>query len=574
MSSLRFRHNDNTLEKVHDLLYYYSYSFVDSLGSAGYEQSNIDIDINLPESDTPVIGEVYPGTGYNTTLSNFAATYGGIMVPPVTGEYKFSIDDVSDGAAIFVFTNRDMYCCEDLLFSNWINKTANFYYIPDDSNYQTNSITVNLEANRDYLVLITYINQSKNVILKTSLTTPSGEAFSNYTGFMHRGYESFTCKIANITTSLVSEWTEAYATTYSTEVFTTGTLNTLIGLEYTDILTIYYIMTPPPTPSSSTVVASSTIVSSSSYLTSSSSIITSSSFSSSIEQSSETLYSSMLSSVISSSLIVSNNASSIEQSFTTQSSYIPTSRDSSIIKSSLILTFEEVSSSSTTLSSNLNGGFETDGTESSSKSSYATNSVSSDNSHINSFSNFSSIRTTPSNPSTSLSTALSTKHSTGIKLFTSTVVNGDVNHSQDDNTNSTATYTDTLGVIKTTIVSCPTKSHNNKSVIETTPEFETTATDTGATEINDNTILTGVISNLDNPATKTVKAVTTNKSKEHRTVTTANPSKISSSFMQVHSLDVSSVSSVEIQRSPNAANKHPVRLFFSFFVLTCQIFFI
>lgn len=120
---------DNTLEKVHDLLYYYSYSFVESLGSAGYEQSNIDIDINLPESDTPVIGEVYPGTGYNTTLSNFAATYGGIMVPPVTGEYKFSIDDVSDGAAIFVFTNRDMYCCEDLLFSNWINKTANFYYI-------------------------------------------------------------------------------------------------------------------------------------------------------------------------------------------------------------------------------------------------------------------------------------------------------------------------------------------------------------------------------------------------------------------------------------------------------------
>ena len=42
-----------------------------------------------------------------------AVVYESVLVVPETGEYTFSLDGVSDGAAIFISDNLDIFCCEN-----------------------------------------------------------------------------------------------------------------------------------------------------------------------------------------------------------------------------------------------------------------------------------------------------------------------------------------------------------------------------------------------------------------------------------------------------------------------------
>ena len=206
-----------------------------------------------------------PSEGYYKTnfqdkegiqVSNMVVVFQALFVVPETGEYTFSFDGVSDGAAMFISDNLDNLCCENAVNSNSLgmNAYSNFYYIPDDPNYQTKSMTFNLVAGITYQLYLSYVNHGGDAIFEPTMTTPSGEIITNFKGYIYFS-DSAGCKTGNSTTSsVVSQWSETYATTSTTVITNVGTVSGM-GLPYTEIETIYYIMTPAPTSVSSSEAA-------------------------------------------------------------------------------------------------------------------------------------------------------------------------------------------------------------------------------------------------------------------------------------------------------------------------------
>lgn len=239
---------------------------------------DIGFNITVEDSEESVSGVLYPELTDNVTISNFISVYKAYLVPQATGEYTFSIDDVSDGGAIYIFNNRDMYCCDDMDLASWLDETSNFCYVPEDDSYQTKSITVNLEAGLGYVIAFAYTNHGGNAIFKPSMTLPSGEVVTNFDGYIHGSVEDSQCGVRNAETTIYSAGVEDYNTTYSTAVVTYQTVGDFITQSYTDIETVYYIMTPPA-PSSS-IVSSATSSASTVSSSALSSVLSSSSSSS------------------------------------------------------------------------------------------------------------------------------------------------------------------------------------------------------------------------------------------------------------------------------------------------------
>lgn len=110
---------------------------------------DLSINISVAGTDKAYPAEIYPGrmTG-KLYIPKFSVEYQGFFVPPETGDYTFTIDNVGSGggAAIYIFDNLDMYCCDDTDNTAWLSKTSQVTYIPSDSKYQTQSMTVNLQG--------------------------------------------------------------------------------------------------------------------------------------------------------------------------------------------------------------------------------------------------------------------------------------------------------------------------------------------------------------------------------------------------------------------------------------------
>ena len=581
-----------------------SYQTKDGLGG-GEIRGSYDVSFNI--SIPP--GEVYRGNFQgkeNVLLSHMVATFFTELIVPETGEYTFSFDGVSDGAAMFILDDLDKLCCEN--FGNTllqgIDAFSKFFYIPEDPNYQTKSITFNLVAGMVYELLFSYVNHGGDAIFVPTMTTPSGEVTTNFKGYIYDTNDGF-CEIGNSTSSsVVSQWSETYATT-STTIMTNVKTVTEMGLPYTEIETVYYVMTPAPTSASSSEAAVPSSLLSSSFL-SESTLASSSVILLSVEKTSAV--SSQQSSTTSSSVSLSSEKSSLTPSSTippftsssttshfTSSSAISetalsankTERVSSTVSdavtSSVVSSSEEASVSSFTQSSkilssvhtvlsNLDGDSSTKQLTKSAMSSVFNNATSgsttstsvSMSSNANVFSNSSitegSTRSSTNYPLTKSTQSISSAESSG-----------DAGQSGSENYLTTSTYTDVYGMTRTTTVRCSTQSGDINPTSESHMPEVTVVTVTSCSNKKCET----VVSTVTHP-TDLTKTTVTGKLNQQGAATSpeySGASAVASVAVQLQSSRGSSSATHTVQQAPNAAGKYTVGLLFSIVPIAFPLFF-
>ena len=525
-----------------------------------------------------------------------AAIYSASLVVPETGEYTFSFDGVSDGAALFILDDLDKLCCENIgnTASHIIDALSKFYYIPDDPNFQTKSITLNLVEGMVYELFFSYVNHGGDAIFEPTMMTPSGEVITNFKGYIYSPEDQF-CEIGNSTSSVVSQWSETYATTSTTMITNVGTAPQL-GLPYTEVETIYYIMTPAPTS------ASSSVVSSSSEATISSSLSSSSSISESVLSSSSVI----LSSVEQASAVSSHELSTISSSVSLSSERLSTVPSSGIsmvtlsdsktegtsstvsdaVTSSVVSSSEEASVSSFPQSSKISSSVNTvlSNLDGDSSTKQLTNSAMS-----SSFNNFTSGSATSMPLSTfsnanifsnSSSTEESIKSSTSYPLTKSTQSNstvesfGDAAQSGSEDYLTTSTYTDVYGMTRITTVKCSTESNDINPAGESQLSDVTVVTVTSCSNKKCET----VVSTMARP-TDLAKTTVTGKLDQKETTTSSGYSGASSVAsaasvaVQLQSSRGSSSATHTVQQAPNAAGRYTVGLLFAIVPIAFPLFF-
>ncbi|KAG0661745.1 hypothetical protein C6P45_001270 [Maudiozyma exigua] len=560
---------NSSIDEIADVLYNSTVNFNTEGTPIYYYLYDISIDIKVTDTSKPFIASLYPGTGMGVdSVSNIALVYQGFFVAPEAGDYTFTIDDVgvNAGASIYIYNNRDMYCCNDMDNYAWLSKTSQVTYIPSDSRYQTQSVTVNLEAGVGYLIEYAYTNFAGDVVFKTSVTFPSGETTTNFTNYIYTLFNDFYCDVVNDTSSVIALGTETYTTTYSTTEITNIYTGEILGAPYTSIDTIYYIMTPAAVSSSSEIPSSSDIATSSSTLpaVSSSSIITSSdSISSSGARTSDT------------SLISSSSSMTSSVLLSSVSNLLPSSVISSSVMSSLSSRLHSTNSSYNGITSKSSSSASTDSKSSIIRTSATSDSVQSTRSEmsvIHSKNISYSSTSIPFSNSSIVSGSMSEEGSTSLTVSVSSTESSGTNskeHSsnlrasaapesqsyksskgQEENSRSTSTYTDQYGETKIIIIDCSTKS-NIKSTQPTS---------------SDN----GYISNIDSNGNIVASTVSSNHN-EATDVTgilaTAQDSLSSSKNNLGHSTEAtvtvyqqifdgsSSSASIHIQQTPNIAGR-------------------
>ena len=553
--------------------------------------SDIGFNVSIPS------GEVYRGNFQgkeNVLLSHMAVVYFADLVVPETGEYTFSFDGVSDGAAMFISDNLDNLCCENAVNSNSLgmNAYSNFYYIPDDPNYQTKSMTFNLVAGITYQLYLSYVNHGGDAIFEPTMTTPSGKSITNFEGYIYN-IDGSSCKTGNSTSSVVSQWSETYATTSATTVTNVGTISGY-GLPYTQVETIYYIMTPAPASESSSVVSSSSDNTISSSLTSSSSLSEStlssssvnlssieqtsavssqqsSTISSSVSLSSESLSTAPSSSPVTSSSSISSLTSSSDSKTEGISSTVSDAVTSSVVSSSeeasvsSFAQYSKISSSVNTVLSNLDGNSSTKQlTKSTTSSVFNTFRSGAASSQANVFSNSSStkesVRSSTGYPSTE-----STQSSSSVES------SGDAGQSGSEDYLTTSTYTDVYGMTRTTTVRCSTQSNDINPTGESHLSDVTVVTVTSCSNKKCET----VVSTVTHP-TDLTKTTVTGKLNQQGAATSpeySGASAVASVAVQLQSSRGSSSATHTVQEAPNAAGKHTVGLLFAIVPIAFPLFF-
>ena len=547
---------------------------------------DIGFNISIPS------GEVYRGDFQdqkNVLLSHMAVVYFARLMVPETGEYTFSLDGTRDGAAMFISDNLDNLCCENAVNSNSLgmNAYSNFYYIPDDPNYQTKSMTFNLVAGITYQLYLSYVNHGGDAIFEPTMTTPSGEIITNFKGYIYFS-DSAGCKTGNSTTSsVVSQWSETYATTSTTVITNVGTVSGM-GLPYTEIETIYYIMTPAPTsvssseaavpsslsPSSSlseSVLPSSSVILSSVEQTSAVSSQQSSTISSSVSLSSESLSTAPSSSPVTSSSSISSLTSSSDSKTEGISSTVSDAVTSSVVSSSeeasvsSFAQYSKISSSVNTVLSNLDGNSSTKQlTKSTTSSVFNTFRSGAASSQANVFSNSSStkesVRSSTGYPSTE-----STQSSSSVES------SGDAGQSGSEDYLTTSTYTDVYGMTRTTTVRCSTQSNDINPTGESHLSDVTVVTVTSCSNKKCET----VVSTVTRP-TDLAKTTITGKLDQKETTTSSgysDASSVASVAVQLQSSRGSSSATHTVQQVPNAAGRYTVGLLFAIVPIAFPLFF-
>ena len=575
------------MDNIPEQLFNETYRRITNDDNISFEMTTeMGFNFNITDSDTPYNGQLH---GIPITLSNFYAVYNGIFIPPLTGDYTFTIDEVSDGAAIYVYDNRDIYCCEDMNFPAWLNKSSQLVYIPTDPNYQTNSLTVHLEADLQYLFFLSYANYGGDAIFQPSFTFPSGQVHTNLADYSYGHIKSFSCGTGNITSTILSLGTQAYTTTFSTTVITTEGTG-LGGLPYTEIQTIYYVLTPASSPSSSSSTSeliTSLAVSSSSYKSSttvsassetpsgtSSDSVTSSSLSSSSGSSTShesyitsTFITSQIVSSISNMTVVSSTDSVGETSFTILSS---TSIFSDDVFSNSSFSPSSVTNSFTRSTLSNMEGDSTTGTSEESRTFDSFESITSGNMG---FSNSSFTKTFIKSTTKSLSNRLT--QSTSCSDTTSSKHYQDANPAKSEDYLTTSTYTDVYGMTRTTTVRCSTQSNDINPTGESHLPDVTVVTVTSCSNKKCETVVSIVARPTD-----LAKTTVTGKVNPQETATSSGFSgassvaSVASVAVQLQSSRGSSSATHTVQQAPNAAGKYTVGLLFAIVPIAFPLLFI
>jgi len=461
-------------------------SFFYTLHSTSYTGGYITIpafNVTVPDSDEPVKRQIYPQLP-EVTVSNFSALYQGVFSAPTTGDYTFQIESASDAAAMYIFDNQDMYCCEDMNFLKWFPRSTKVINIPTDPRHTETSQTVHLVGGFDYLIVFQAINFSGDAIFIPTITLPSGEKINNFKDCVHIAFVKTYCDIGNSTASIISEGTDPHTTTYSTFYSTKISDGPAVGLSYTEVDTVYYILTPAADPSTSSAapLSSSTVELSSSSVPSSSSVVvpslsssmgTSSSpseLSSTFSMLSSSTDSSAISSaVIISSTIVESSSSELSSSVTSQSASTSSSNSeksrftisSTLHTSSVGVTTESITGMLSSTSNLL--------------SSSSTEIVSDVTTALTSSGSGMFVNSTTAVDTTTLVSRVESTHTTSsIVLLTSlysTLISGNsttTNTESESVSFSTSTYIDEVGVTRTVVVECSNNDQNSdKSGAET-----------------------------------------------------------------------------------------------------------
>ncbi|KAG0664550.1 hypothetical protein C6P45_000570 [Maudiozyma exigua] len=576
---------------IYSQLYNTTFTALSSPGIQQYYLTDLTFDIPVSVTDEPVTGTLYESEGIKTTLSNFSMVGMTIFVPDETGDYTFSIDDVSDGGAIFIFNDPNMYCCGAMDYQNWLPTTTKVYNIPEDPEHTTSSQTVHLVKGLGYIITYSYINLSGDAVFKPTITLPSGEKVSDLAAYIKTSFTDLACGVGNGTSTIISLGTDVYTTTFSTSISTK--IGTAFGvIPYTEYETIYYVLTPAVVSSSSSAVSSSassfaSSSASSAILSSStpSTIISSTTFSSNTfsKDSSSVMPSSSSSSLLSSTSIWSVTSSSVSKSSSTlkSSSSLGSSGFSSSLEhnSSIIESFSTITSSP----------------QESSISSSDVSALLTSSSNINGFTNSSTIISSTSESDSSSdedagNMSRSTYKTIGETSIESAISSADSKITQKssvaDSTSSfltvygTSTFTDELGLTKTIIVTCSTTFNE----IDSSSRFKSqdVISESSSKNIAENKETTtpvvsyissnGYGANEQTVSTKITGQAYDNNSKDYDTVSTKESSSLHTAAIQ----PISSVSSsaVIIQTAPNEASKGAVSLFYSAVAAVLSVFLI
>ena len=183
--------------------------------------------------------------------------------PDETGNYTFSVNDVSDYGGIFIYNNLDLYCCDDLNYENYIGRRVQAVNIPSVPEQSIPSQTVYLEGGLYYYVYFLYINLSGDAFFEPSITFPSGKVVTDFSDYFGQDPAQITCGERISASTVFTEWDGTWTETYKTVVLSEETGVGFGYYPYTDIQAVYYVMTPA-TPSSSAVQTSSSQIISSS----------------------------------------------------------------------------------------------------------------------------------------------------------------------------------------------------------------------------------------------------------------------------------------------------------------------
>lgn len=223
----------------------------DSTWSTGAMNLDFTILCDDPRFSDPDGLEFMQENLHTTSMSLAAQTN---FKPKISGEYTFTIETIG-GAAMFEFqTLPDALCCENVYQDQYLQKVYDgrkaIKVISSDGLRKTSSLTINLEGGVTYFMAVFYVNLHGDANLKFTVTLPTGENVTDFTGLSSymKNMDGYKCDDTTTTLWEYSPWTQTYNSTYSTST----TSKYEYQIERYKITTVYYVYTSTASGSSST----------------------------------------------------------------------------------------------------------------------------------------------------------------------------------------------------------------------------------------------------------------------------------------------------------------------------------
>lgn len=210
---------------------------------------NLNLEIQVAECCTPILGELPPNYNYDgkLTVSNFTMLLTGYFYAEISGDYTFNL--VADDLAYLSFGAGDAFDCCGMKNSVTDPGGFNLIVIWKSESDKSGSITFTLNGGVYYPIRLLYTNRDYAGELSLTYTEPSGIHHSDFAGRVYQ-FPDIKEGCANEAEYTTTTWRDSYTTTYSTSSFTSIGSNGFGTIE-----TIYYIAVPEPrTPTTSASV--------------------------------------------------------------------------------------------------------------------------------------------------------------------------------------------------------------------------------------------------------------------------------------------------------------------------------
>ena len=154
-------------------------------------------------------------------------------------------------------TLPDALCCENVYQDQYLQIVRDglqtIEAVSSDGLHKSSSLTINLKAGEYYRMVLFYVNLHGDANLKLTVTLPTGENVTDFTGlssYMKR-WKQYQCDDTTTTMWEYSPWTQTYNSTYSTAT----TSEFQYELQRYIVTTVYYVYTSTASGSSSTASA-------------------------------------------------------------------------------------------------------------------------------------------------------------------------------------------------------------------------------------------------------------------------------------------------------------------------------